>query len=293
MNSFNERKHQEKGFFNNLNQNEKMRIFLSVLISSMKLFIHPFEFSKKLTLIIKGLIPNKQLISGKLLYGDDVINELISSNKSLIRWGDGETFVANGQDIYFQQHSISLSEYLHSILDEYSVNSHYLLAVPLTPLLMNPFKLILSGYYFLWYQSRILFRLKSFKSDVVFMDAFLFRPVSSLSSDSIEKLWKDKKVVLVSSSLESIDNFNEKYKTSLLGAVIIPQENAYSQLEEIINSIYQECKNHNKNHIRVLVSAGPTAKVLVYLLSKEGYICYDVGHYLKWKFHNITPKGVL
>lgn len=222
-----------------------------------------------------------------------MIKLLLSTNKSLIRWGDGETFLAYGQDIAFQKFDQSLGDYFHQILDEYDISSSYFLAIPLTPILMSPFKLFMSGYFVFWHKTRVLFKKKRFPLGTHLMDAFLFRPLSASSSDSIEKLWINKKVILVTSSQEYVDVFKEKNSRLLLGSVIISSENAYSELAFIKKSITSYCIDIDLNQIRILISAGPTAKVLVYQLSIEGYICYDVGHYLKWKMNQLVPKGVL
>ena len=56
----------------------------------------------------------------------------------------------------------------------------------------------------------------------------------------------------------------------------------------IVNSSLQP-----KSNFKVLISAGPTAKVLVYRLATEGLICYDMGQYFKWKFYDKSNfKGI-
>lgn len=285
--------HQEKNFRNNLDNKEKILIIKILFFRSISLLTNPLRFFKTILMLVYAIIPNRFFLKHKLMNGDDMIKELLSTNKSLIRWGDGETLLAYGQDIAFQKLDQSLVNHLHQILDEYDNNSNYFLAVPLTPILMSPFKLIMSGYYVFWHKTRVLFKKKMFPVGTTFMDAFLMRPVSSISSKSIETLWINKKIILVTSSQESVDFLKDKNGKSLLGYVLLPSENAFSELVSIKRSIIRYCLGEDKSQIRILISAGPTAKVLVYQLSSEGYICYDVGHYLKWKMNEIVPKGVL
>lgn len=55
--------------------------------------------------------------------------------------------------------------------------------------------------------------------------------------------------------------------------IICPAQNAFSKYDEIYNSI----KNESKEKL-FLIALGPTATILAYELSKEGYQCIDIGH---------------
>ena len=52
--------------------------------------------------------------------------------------------------------------------------------------------------------------------------------------------------------------------------------NAYSEYDKLL----EHAKKIDKSRL-VLVILGPTAKVMVYDLYKEGYTAWDMGHYLK------------
>lgn len=290
---YREKKLQEEKFARNIKFTERVTLIVSVFFKAIKLFVHPVELFRTLVLLIEAWKPNQILSKHNLIYGEEMIDRLISSNKSLIRWGDGETFITFRQDIVFQSYNQQLFEALNKILDDYNDQANYYLAVPLTPLLMTPFKLISSGYYIFWHKTRVLFKRKMFPIPSVLMDAFLFRPLSSTSSNSIERLWVNKRLVVVTSSEDSADRFKVKYKNLFIGSVIISYENAYSNINNIKVSILNLCKDESAGNIRILISAGPTAKVLVFQLAKEGYVCYDIGHYLKWKMTNAVTEGVL
>lgn len=75
-------------------------------------------------------------IKVKALEGD-LIEELKRSEKSLIRWGDGESACLIGNDVYFQKANAYFSKYLLSILVNYNKNAHYFLGMPLYFLKMS------------------------------------------------------------------------------------------------------------------------------------------------------------
>ena len=72
------------------------------------------------------------------------------------------------------------------------------------------------------------------------------------------------------------------------GRILCPTQNAFEKYNEIFN---EACKI-SKDRL-ILLSLGPTAKILAYNLYKEGYRVLDIGHIdleYEWYLQGATKK---
>ena len=81
-------------------------------------------------------------------------------------------------------------------------------------------------------------------------------------------------VVLIHNDKKWAKALEQEYGIKVL-FLEIPENNAYKKLDEIEKKIY---KADPDKLIKILISAGPMAKVLAYRLSQKGYTVYDTGH---------------
>jgi hypothetical protein len=225
---------------------------------------------------------------GIFLSSSSTVRQLNDNNLSLIRWGDGETNLVLGKSIYFQDFNILLQDRLRKVLIN-SANNRILFCVPHNFLTKNVFTLLFSKKNRLWLYSRYLLY-PYLKSGTKYGDAFLFRPESSITNNELNILWKGKVVILVGSNVNDFDRFNHKNDFIASKYVNISDNNAFSNYESLIKTLLYYCSEYDLVNLRVLVSAGPTAKLLVYDLTMHGIIAYDVGHYFKWKLNDIEKK---
>ena len=87
-------------------------------------------------------------------------------------------------------------------------------------------------------------------------------------------MWKGENIVLIEGSGSRLGVGNDLFKDVLsLGRIICPPENAFLKYEEI----KKEALKIDKDKL-ILVSLGPTAKVLAYDLFLLGYRIIDIGH---------------
>ncbi len=232
-------------------------------------------------------IANKNI---KFLTQKESIQELISSNKSLIRWGDGESSILMGGDLYFQKNSHTLRKYLNCAVKEYTENSDYLIAVPAQFLTCTNYDLKISGKYRLWMKTRYVFKFFFRKSDNKFLDAFIFREDSSLDNKLIERLWSSEKVIFfVHNNYKYYVDFKKNNPDKKVYFIGINSANSFAQMNKSIRKIISINKKHNfkKESFCCLISAGPAAKAYVIELSRIGFKSLDMGHYFDYKFYNI------
>jgi glycosyltransferase family protein len=87
-------------------------------------------------------------------------------------------------------------------------------------------------------------------------------------------LWEGKNVVLVEGEKSRLGVGNDMFSNvASMQRVLCPPENAYAKYEHIKNEVLKMGKDK-----LIVVSLGPTAKVLAYDLFLLGYRVLDVGH---------------
>lgn len=111
---------------------------------------------------------------------------------------------------------------------------------------------------------------------------FLSRPYIDLEDKAMVKdyfsqlkeLWKGRDILIVEGSASRSGVGNDLFEEAAsICRIIGPSRDAYDYLEELKEVI----REHGKNKL-ILLMLGPTAKVLSYQLSQEGYWTVDLGH---------------
>jgi hypothetical protein len=133
------------------------------------------------------------------------------------------------------------------------------------------------GKYELWKSTRFLFG-NHFDRRNLYGDAMLGRV---LNMEILQKLWMEsKKLIIVCNDRQVYEKFSRNYVNKDIYFVKIARINAFQDYPKILEKIFALIDSNkllDKNELKILISAGPTAKVLVYDLSSLGYITYDLG----------------
>lgn len=230
---------------------------------------------KVLYSFINSLDCNKNSL---FLTAKETIDEVIVKNKSLIRLGDGEFNILEGKDVHYQKHSLELQKNIELIINKYIDNpkeSNYLLCMPGEYLACSGLSLLRKKRYVAsWSFSRYLFK-KRYDKDIQYGDSFVF---ADQNEEIYRKIWQDsnvENVIFVHNDIVYADKFTNKYNINTV-PVIIPCSNSFDEKDQILNEIKQKFKNY-PNAV-VLISAGPTAKYLVYQLAQNNIRAIDTGH---------------
>lgn len=232
-----------------------------------------------------------------MLTARETLEYLLKNKKSLIRLGDGETAIYTGSDIYFQKYDSKLANILKIILKEYKHNEvKYLLAFPNSYLSKSVRELKYLNKLSIWNNARYVFY-KYFNKNKIYGEAMVFFWDTPLKNDEISLLWRDcRNIILIHSNKNYFDDFKTKFHDKHLFFIQIPKKDAFSVFNKLITKIIEMNKSSNFiDDTKILVSAGPTAKAIIYKLSNMGFICYDMGHYFDYKFYNKlrAKKGLL
>lgn len=209
--------------------------------------------------------------------------EEINRGKSLIRFGDGEFGIYRGKDIHYQKWSPELKDWFDKIKREFEAQGEacpYILAVPRRFITVKGTELAKKRVYVSsWSQSRYDFK-KKFSHDLPYGDSFLFEKANK---DIYSRIWTNENcpenIIFVHNNEQYAKFFADTYKKNTVFVKCSPKD-SFAQLEELeaeIRAVIEKNK-WGKNQVMLTISAGPTGKVLVYKLSKEGYQCVDAGH---------------
>lgn len=211
---------------------------------------------------------------------EQTITKILQDGVSIVRFGDGEMKLVNGISLGFQCFDSQLSLRLKAALRS---NEHNLLVcIPdifndLSSLKENAKKYWihhLYTYYSHWYNLT--------NSDRIYGNAFLSRlyfdnkDVNQTEQrfQMIRSIWHDRDILIVEGAETRLGiNNNLLSNSKSIIRILCPPTNAFTKYFDIL----EEVKKQSTKRL-VLVSLGPTAKVLVGDLNKIGYQVIDIGH---------------
>ncbi len=218
----------------------------------------------------------------KVLSSEKTIDLIKDNSLSVIRFGDGELSFIENIDLAFQKKNAELATKLKEIIT--SNHSGLLICVPGIFGKLNHF-----AKHSYWFSLHHLFKHgetweKLLSKEYTYGDAFITRPYLTYSEayraksgiifDKLFSIWKDKEVVLIEGDKSRLGVGNNMFdQVQSIGRILCPAENAYDRYDEI----KKEALKIDKNKL-VLLSLGPTAKVLAYDLFLLGYRVIDIGH---------------
>ncbi len=216
----------------------------------------------------------------KVLSLDQTIDKINKEKLSVIRFGDGEMSLICGDSSLSQKQNHNLAIKLRSVLQK-NIDG-LLICIPGIFEKLNNFTRL--GYrFYLHHLFRYGYMWNNLLSyEQIYGDTNVTRPYLGFknkeNSENIFKklfsIWENKEVVLIEGEKTRLGVGNDIFnKVKSLERILCPAENAFLKYEEI----KKEVEKVNKNKI-ILLSLGPTAKILAYDLFLLGYRIIDIGH---------------
>lgn len=211
---------------------------------------------------------------------DDTIDKIIIDKCSVSRYGDGELGLIYGKDIGFQNYSEDLSLKLKNIIKSKSKNHIVCLPNVFDSLdhFNNSARIFWKEY--VRYRRNSIYKIIDMKK--IYYDAHITRLYMDFDEkDKVEKrfnrikqIWNNREVIIVEGETSRLGVGNDLFSnTRQIERIICPSKNSFEEYNRII----QEIKKHEKSKL-ILIALGPTATVLAYDLSKDGYQAIDIGH---------------
>lgn len=238
---------------------------------AIKMILAEIDYFLHRTIIKKGNIEVYSI--------DETIDELIHSEKSIVRFGDGEITMMRGMDLTFQKGSPEIATGLKRI-----IRYEYDKLMVAIPDIFNDLSIYRKESRYFW-KEHLLFSRKVYLqvcSKKNYYNAYISRfyyPMDNKSHceawiEKIKSIWSDKDVVVVEGEKTHNGVGNDLLDSAkTIERIICPSREAYQVLEEIIN----ECKRFPKDRL-FLVSLGVAAKFVAEALFLEGYRVLDIGN---------------
>lgn len=208
------------------------------------------------------------------------IAELVSTNKSLVRYGDAEMRMIEGNSVEFQEYDAVLAEKMYEILQ--FKNENVMVAIPD---IFESLDCYTDKSRSFWKEHLFFYRKmyeKYCSADKIYYNAFvsrcyyMFRDKEQSGKWFLElkKIWEGKALVIVEgeASHNGVDNDLFDHAAEI-ERIICPSKNAYRVYDKILES----CLNYPVDRL-FLTAVGNTAKVLTAELSARGYRAIDIGN---------------
>ena len=214
---------------------------------------------------------------------DETLDQLLETEQSLIRFGDGEFHIMNGYDIGFQEYNEELSNSMKDILLNANKEDILICMPEVFEVFAGNFPQDHNSETF-WKRELDAFApfFRIYCQSQKYGSAFISRPYiynkdRSRAFDQFEKmkqLFEGKDLLIVEGVTSRSGVGNDLFdKASSIKRIICPSYNAFSKIQEIREKILEHVEGR-----LILLMLGPTAKVLAYQLSQLGYRALDLGH---------------
>ena len=220
------------------------------------------------------------------------------SYRGFIRFGDGEYGLIKGRSIQFQRKNKELSKKLRAALDNVeNLNIDIGIDVPNylhSGKAMSEFKLPWPYFYTKTVTERYKDRKQNFLYTGFTMPYLHFclrneeqGGVINNYLEQFRRLFAGRDVALFIGEgiCQKVAFFPFEFAKSF-ETIICPSENAFEKFGEICD----QARKYSKDTILCFV-IGPTSKVVAYQLMSEGYLCVDLGHFIK--DYDMYRKGII
>jgi len=229
----------------------------------------------------------------------ETIDDILSHQKSISRFGDGELkLLLNKGNIVFQSQSPELSQRLKEVLGSDLAN--LIIALP-GPLCSVKKEILSSRLFWLRFINSYGNLLSAYlDQNRVYGNAGISRFYLGLTDKSLsaqilkqlKRIWDQKEVVIVEGEFSRMGVGNDLFDNAAgLVRLVCPAANAFAKYEEILWA----AKKYGKDKL-ILIALGPTATILSHDLAQSGYWAIDIGHVdveYMWMLSNAQTKTVI
>ena len=226
---------------------------------------------------------------------DETIDELINTEKSMVRFGDGEITVIRGRDLKLQKVNTEISEGLKRIF-----GYEYDNMIVTIPEIFGDMSMYRKKSRQFWKEHLLIYRKiydrycnpnRIYYNTSVsrFYYAFNNKEKCKLWAEKLKKIWEDKDVVVVEGQKTHNGVGNDLFDNAkTIERIIGPSSDAYEKREEILDC----CRKYEKDRL-FLISLGVAAKFITECLFLEGYRVLDIGNLdleYEWYIHGEKDK---
>ena len=226
-------------------------------------------------------LKSEVLLVPKVKDNFDTLDELVNTNKSICRYGDGEFAIIFKNGLNFQDYQEDLGQRLAEIL--LSDVENVMVAIPDRFSALDNFG---EAEKYFWRKYMVYNRdkiNKILRFDKQYYDACVSRPYIALKDkfpckdyfEKIKMIYAGKDIIFVEGEASRLGYKNDLFSSAKsIRRIICPAQNAFDKYDEILET----CKKYASQNTIFIIALGPTATILAYDLANAGYRALDLGH---------------
>lgn len=248
-------------------------------IADMKKIIEGIGYRAK---VFKGLCGNLVSPKVKIRSLEETLIRIEKKQKSVARFGDGEFKIIMGKSIGFQSSEIRLSQALKKVLQ--SDAERIDIGLPDIFGYLKGMDSKAARFWYVYMTDNRKELLSMVDLNMTYSNSFITRIWTGYGDADLskrifllyKKIWDNRSVVFVEGALTRMGVGNDLFSNAQsIRRVLCPAQNAWEKYDDILEAI--NMLDLPKDTLFIL-ALGPTATVLAYDLSKEGYQALDLGH---------------
>ncbi len=232
---------------------------------------------------IKGFLQRFYHWQPHILTETQSISKIISTKKSLTRFGDGEFGIIYNQGNGFQSANHQLSERLKEVLSNQLEN--LLIGLPNVFGKMEDMANKPAHYWYINLGKNRKRYLKLINKKQEYLDsnmsrfwtAYKDRKKAPKIVAEFKKLWEKRDIIFIEGEYSRLGVGNNLFNNAhSIHRILCPAENAWSKYDEILSAVTEISKDYPE--ALYILALGPTATVLAYDMCKMGLWAVDLGH---------------
>lgn len=227
---------------------------------------------------------------------EETIAELAASERSMVRYGDGEFLMMQGHDISEQRADAELGRRLQEVLRAEDPRILYCVC--------NIFHSLdaCTPHSRCFWEAHLLRHRREYRRSCggkrQFYDALVTRPYFMLEDklrartvfDRMKQLWHGRDLVIIEGGISHNGVGNDLFaEAGTVRRIIVPSRSCYTVYDRILEA----ARRLEEQNVLFLVSIGAASKVLVYDLVQDGCRALDIGNLdmeYEWSLHGASGK---
>ena len=218
----------------------------------------------------------------KVMSLEETIDKIILEKCSISRFGDGEFYCMDGNDIKFQEKDSEMAKRLKEIISSSEKKHLVCISHGVNPKNYSEFTKKHIQWMKKHFKNTIEMRLKYIDPNKVYYNLLISRfwiPFKDKKragkvANQLKCIWENRDVVIIEGCKTRMGVGNNLLENARsCRRIICPAKHAYKKYSEIMN-----CAHTFSKEVLFLIALGPTATILAYDLYKLGYQALDIGH---------------
>ena len=217
----------------------------------------------------------------KIMDDETAVTFIIKERKSVARFGDGEfKWMLDIPQNNFQKQDPILSKKLNEIIN--CKSEKLLIGIPRAFNNLENYNANAKNIwkYFIYTYGKKCKKLIS--TDRIYIDTNITRCYIDYEKkedakkkfENLKRIWQNRDIVIIEGEKTKLGIGNDLFNNAnTIKRILAPSKNAFDKIDLIIGEVKKIQKD-----VLILMSLGPTATVLAYELSNNGYQAIDIGH---------------